>query len=123
LPLSLPCPERTAIRDLYGVIPRVDPFAAANPHMRVARLPGDGEDTGRPIRTIRLIKSDDAPSHVAPIHLSIHTSDTNNHFQHYAGPKTITETIEVLPGFPRWQRCRVLTFKDLAIPADQRFIV
>ena len=57
-----PLPPRL-LDDLRGVITSIDPFVLAHPDMRYRRRPGE-EDAGKPVRAIRLVKSDASPTRV-----------------------------------------------------------
>jgi len=123
LPLTLPHGEGCgAVWDERGIYPRCDPFAAANPHLRIERRPGTHAFSGS-LRGIRLIKADDKPTRIKASHLSIWTSKTQNHFERYEGPVHFTETIERRHVFPSWRDCRVLTLDGLNIPEDHRYII
>jgi len=123
LPHNLPRPDDVPVLDhATGLVPRVDPFVAENPELRLRRRP-ETSDPGGPISTIRLVKETDEPTQVSGEDLSVLTSQTIADFDPYEGPVTVSESVEWRNYYQSGRDCRVITIEDLAIPEEKRFIV
>jgi len=124
LPHTFPRPEGAPLlEETVGLVHAVRPFVAAHPEMRMARRPEDADPGGR-IAAIRLIKNDDAPAPFGLEDLSIFTSRRNGGFKPYAGPVSLSESLEWRPLFPYRDRpCRVLTLGGLELPEDARYFM
>lgn len=72
----------------------MSPFVAKHPHLRIRRRAGADVDEHAPIRAIRLIKSDAAPTRIKQSNLQIWASDDNWQYRRLDLPFTLTETIE-----------------------------
>ena len=122
LPHTVPVPDGAAVRDIRGVFPIVRPFVAQNPHLCLKCKPGSYEYKS-PLKKIRLVKQDDKPTRINDQHLTIYTSETNNHFVQYNGSVTFKESVEWRFVFPLWKECRVLHLEDLNIPASHKYLL
>ena len=123
LPHSFPRPEGVPLLDdMRGLMPVVDPFVAAHPHLRFKCHPGHA-DPGCAVGTVKLIKGDTDPTRIRKEHLSIWSSGQNNRLTRYEKDFRLTETTEWRPGFPLHYKGRVLTLEGLQIPEDHRYIV
>lgn len=76
---------RSRLQRIGGTVQQVIPFLEQHPEFRLRRRPSAHvatvAETLRPIRTLRLIKADDAPSRLQPAHLRIWTSPNNFQYQ------------------------------------------
>jgi hypothetical protein len=123
LPHSFPRPEGVPLlEDMRGLMPSVDPFVAAHPHLRFKRRPGD-EDPGGALATLKLIKGDTDETRIKKEHLSIWSSPQNNRLIPYEQDFNLRETLQWRPGFPLYYQGRVLTLEGLRIPENHRYIV
>lgn len=65
-----------------GTIQQVIPFLEAHPDMRLQRRPSENAESSRgPVRSIRLLKSNDAPTRLKPENLRIWVSSNNYKYQ------------------------------------------
>ena len=121
LPQDVPRPPGAVLwEDLRGGLPIVRPFAAAHPECCLRRRPGD-EDPGGPVRALRLVKNDDLPARLTTADLSLWTGAVNGVWRRYAGPLTLSESVEWRPLFPLGRTCRVVTLAGLELPPEARY--
>ena len=122
-PHSLPLPKQPMyVQDMRGIYPIVRPFVAEHPHLCLKRRPGSVSARG-PVAALCLIKQDDRPTRVKQEHLTIWTSDKNNNFKQYHGPRIFRESVAWRPGFPKSRFCRMLHLEGLQLAADQKYIL
>ncbi len=100
LPAGSPVAAANGLLDhLGGRLAWMDPFVRDNPSLRIKRrmddIPPDVAD--RAIRTIRLVKSDAAPTRITPEHLQVWTSDANWRYRRAAVDFTFAQSIEKAP--------------------------
>lgn len=122
LPHTMPTPKGKAGRDIRGVFPIIRPFVANNPHLCLKCKPGTYEYDSL-LKNIRLIKYNDQPTRVKYEHLTIFTSETNNHFTPYKGPIKFRESVEQRFVFPLWKDCRILHLEGLKIPQTHKYLL
>lgn len=117
-------PEGSAEAKMWGLLdikggkmPWMDPFVRDHPHLRIKRRSPDSTATDRdaPIRSIRLIKRDAAPTRVTREHLQIWTSQTNFRYLPSTQNFEVTETVEKAPHDFKDLNGAVLTRKGDAI--------
>ncbi len=123
VPHTFPRPDDVPLFDTHkGMIVTVDPFLLAHPEMQFRRRPG-GQDADRPVRSIKLVKSDDAPTSIRPDDVEIFAGSGIGQLERYSGKLGFTDGIEWRSDFPTGGPRRVLTFDGLAIDLEDRFFV
>lgn len=99
-------PDGSPLADRIGLLPHLggklvalDPFVAAHPELRVRRRRDDSPYNvgGIPVRTIRLVKSDDRPTRITRDHLQIWTSEHNWQYTRLDAPFDVEESVESCP--------------------------
>lgn len=125
LPHGLPISDDApVIHDRDGLIYKYRPVVARYPEMSLARMSGDQEDQGGPIRAIRLIKNDNAASPFALHDLSIWTSPRNGGYTEYTGQRSLSDSSGWRMLFPYSDKpVRIVTLSDLDLPPDTRYIM
>lgn len=101
---ALLIPEGSEDARTFGLLPHrggmlglLDPFVVSHPQLRIQRRTDDlpaNPESASPIRSIRLIKRDAAPTRVTADHLQIWTSPCNYGYQRAPGPFALTESVE-----------------------------
>jgi hypothetical protein len=96
-------PEANAmgkLRHLGGQLPWLEPFVIAHPELRIKRRTDDlpGDFATKAIQTIRLVKSNDAPTRISKEHLQIWTSENNWQYQRKQVDFQFTDTVEKIAG-------------------------
>lgn len=114
-------PDVPLVSDLRGIICAMDAFVAAHPEMRYRRRP-DGEDSGKPVGAIRLVKQDASPTRLKAKDLSVHVSDRNGVLHPYVGTFTLSEHVEWRDVFLAPGEKRILTIAGLNIDPRQRYV-
>ena len=106
----------------------LDPFVAENPHLRLQRYaPPAVNDAGRTISSIRLTKSDDAPTRIKADAIRVWVSDDNASYRPLAQAFTFSDSVEPSPDdvfdiydnrvTAKGAPVRVLTLSGLSIDA------
>ena len=98
-------PEGSPESCLYGRLGQIggrlswlDPFVADHPHLRIQRRRDDLPQSGSaPICSLKLRKSDAAPTRLTGDHLQLWASDLNYRYRRLDLPFTVTESIEPCP--------------------------
>ncbi len=116
--------DAPVIHDRDGLIYKYRPVVARHPEMSLARMSGEQEDPGGPIRAIRLIKSDNAASPFGADDLSIWASPRNGGYTRYTGRRTFSDGSGWRMLFPYSDKpVRIITLGDLDLPADTRYVM
>lgn len=122
LPHAFPKPEGVpVIDDLRGLTWRVDPFAAANPHFRFKRKPGDWSGKGV-IETINLVKADATPARIRPDDLEIWVGEMNGELARLDRAFDLSEQVEWRADFPVGGERTVVTLSGLGIEDRWRYV-
>lgn len=118
-PQIYPFPETIpTIETQSGRLLRAAPFIIEHPEYRIQRRPLQ-VDPHQPVKTIKLVKSDDAVTRLKAQHLEIWTSHNNGNFTKWNETPTFADNIERREA----KNVRVLTLGGLNIPVDQRYIM
>ncbi len=124
LPHSFPhSPGDPVIVNENGILHSVRPFLAAHPEFRCARRKGDGADPGGKLKTIRLVKFDEADIAFDPDQIEFRYSETNGNFKTYSGKLKIETHKEWRLFYPYDDRLStVLSFSGFDLPESVRYL-
>jgi len=123
VPATFPRPDGIPLFETHkGSIVTVDPFLLAHPEMQHSRIPGASKDD-RPVRSLKLVKSDDGPAGFGPEDLGILTGPKIGALERYAGEVRFSNCVEWRLDFPTGGLRRVITLEGLDLGTDDRFVV
>ena len=123
VPHTFPRPSGLPLFDTHkGLIVTVDPFLLAHPEMQFRRMPAGQDDEG-PVRSVRLVKSDDEPTTIELDDLRVLVGPGVGNLRPYAGQIRFSDEVEWRSDFPTGGPRRVLTLDGLTVDPPDRFIV
>ena len=111
------------IDDENGLLHSVRTFVAENPHCRIARRKGDGEDPGGTLAEVRLVKFDESDIAFSPADITFWYSETNGNFRPFNRPLETAISKEWRLGYPYHDRLStILHFKGFDLPEGVKYI-
>jgi hypothetical protein len=123
VPHTFPRPSGLPLFDTHkGLIVTVDPFLLTHPEMQFRRMPAGQDDEG-PVRSVRLVKSDDEPTTIELDDLRVLVGPGVGNLRPYSGQIQFSDEVEWRSDFPTGGPRRVLTLDGLTVDPPDRFIV
>ena len=95
-PEGSPQAGATRLHRIGGTVQQAIPFIERHPELRIRRRPErfpKGLESA-PVRALRLIKKDDAPTRIRKEHLELWSSPSNYRYRRLAVPFTVRESVE-----------------------------